>query len=87
MTRHYIGNQILLQINVREYQRGNQKGQSRETGNTMHTRRRKTKQKHNIICVGRHYIQTNTKNVNETCALLQTTGDKDETNGIRNGQS
>ena len=40
-------------------------------------RRRKTKQKHNM-CVGHHYMQTNTYNVNETWALLQTTGGKDE---------
>ena len=38
-------------------------GQSRETGNTRHTRRRQTKrrqtkQKHNTICVGHHYTQT-----------------------------
>jgi len=34
--------------------------QSRET------RRRQTKQKHNTICVGHHYTQTNTNNVNKT---------------------
>jgi hypothetical protein len=38
------------------------------------TRRRKTKQKHNTIYVGHHYIQANTKNVNKTRAHLQTTG-------------
>ena len=37
-----------------------QNGQSRETGNIGYTRRRKTKQKHNTICVGHHYAQTNT---------------------------
>jgi hypothetical protein len=41
-------------------------GQSRETDNTGHTIRRKTKQKHNTICVGHHYTQTNTNNVNKT---------------------
>jgi hypothetical protein len=41
-------------------------GQSRETGNIEHTKRRKTKQKHNTICVGHHYEQANTKDVNET---------------------
>jgi len=41
-------------------------GQSRETGNIGHTRRRKTKQKHNTICVGHHYTQTNTNNLNKT---------------------
>jgi len=30
-----------------------------------HTRRLKTKQKHNTICVGHHYTQTNTNNVNK----------------------
>ena len=35
------------------------------------TRRRKTKQTHNKICVGHHYAQTNTYNVNKT------TGGKD----------
>ena len=41
-------------------------GQSRETGNIGYTRRRKTKQKqkYNTICVGHHYTQTNTNNVN-----------------------
>ena len=33
--------------------------------------------KHNTICGGHHYGQTNTHNVNKTCALLQTTGGKD----------
>ena len=30
------------------------------------TRRRQTKQKHYTVCVGHHYTQTNTKNVNKT---------------------
>jgi hypothetical protein len=30
-------------------------GQSRETGNIRYTRQRKTKEEHNIICVGHHY--------------------------------
>ena len=54
-------------------------GQS-ESGNIGYTRRRQTKQRHNTICVGHHYTQTNTNNVNKTCALLQTTGGKDEPN-------
>jgi len=29
--------------------------QSRETGNIAYARQRKTKQKHNTICVGHHY--------------------------------
>jgi hypothetical protein len=34
--------------------------QSRDPGNIWYTRRRKTKQKHNTICAGHHYPQTNT---------------------------
>ena len=49
-----------------------------ETGNIGYTRRRQTKQKHNTICVGHDYAQTNTNNVNKTWLLLQTAGDKDE---------
>ena len=55
-------------------------GQSRETGNIGYTRQRKTKQKRNIICVVHHSTQTNTNNVNKTCALLQTIRGKDEPN-------
>ena len=55
-------------------------GQSRETGNIGCTRGRQTKQKHNTICVGHHYTETNTNNVNKTWNLLQTTGCKDEPN-------
>jgi len=42
--------------NVREYRRANQNGQSRETVNIGHRRRRKneTKTQHNTICVGHH---------------------------------
>ena len=40
--------------------------QSRETGNIGYTRRRKTKQTYNTICVGQHYTQTNTNNINQT---------------------
>ena len=54
--------------------------QSRETGNTGHTRRRKTNQKHNTICAGHRYTQTNTNNVNKTCAVLLATEGKDEPN-------
>ena len=64
----------LLLLNVREYQRAIQKWQSRETDNLGYTRRSKTKQKDNTMYVGHHYSQTNTINVNKTCALQQTTG-------------
>jgi len=39
-----------------------------ETGNIGYTRPRKTKQKHNTICVGQHYryMQTSTSNVDKT---------------------
>jgi len=39
------------------------KGQSRETGNIGYTRRRKSNQKHNTLCVGHRYAQRNTNNV------------------------
>ena len=55
-------------------------GKSRETANIGYTRRRNTKQKHNTICVGHHYMQASTNNVNKTWALLHTTGGKDEPN-------
>ena len=64
-------------------QRAIKNRQSRETRNIGYTRRRKTKQKHNTICVGHHYMQTNTNNVNKTQALLQTTGGKDEVTSER----
>ena len=47
------------------------------TANIGYTRRRKTKQKHNTICDGHHYTQSNTNNVNKRWVLLQTTGSKD----------
>ena len=46
-------------------------GQSRETGNIVYTRRRKTKQKHNTICNGHNSTQANTNNLNKTRTLLQ----------------
>ena len=48
------------------------------TSGTQDTTRRQTKQtqKHTAICVGHHYVQTNTNNVNKT------TGSKDEPNII-----
>ena len=52
--------------NIREYRRGNENGQSGETGNMGYTRRRQTRQHINAIGVGHHYTQTNTNNVNKT---------------------
>jgi hypothetical protein len=63
---------LLDVMNAGEYRRGYKNGTSTETGNTRHTRRRQTKQKHNTICVWHHYMQTNTYNVNKTRTLLQT---------------
>jgi hypothetical protein len=50
-----------MYLNFREYRRGNNNGQSRETGNID-----AEKQKHNHMCVGHHYAQTSTNNVNKT---------------------
>jgi len=36
----------------------------------------------NTICIGHHYAQANTNNVNKTWSLLQTNGGKDEPNVI-----
>ena len=57
-----------MKTNVREYRRAIENDQSRETGSIGYTRQRKIKQKHqlNTICVGHHYAQTNTNNVNKT---------------------
>ena len=41
-------------------------GKSRETANIGYMRRRNTKQKHNTIGVGHHYMQTSTNTVNKT---------------------
>jgi len=77
---------LLIGLNVREYRRINQKWTiQRNWQHMVHkTRRRKTKQKHNTICVGHHYTQTNTNNMNKTLALLQITGGKDETKLLSN---
>ena len=38
----------------------------------------KQNKKHNTMCEGSRYAQTNTNNVSKTRTLLQTTGGKDE---------
>ena len=38
------------------------------------------KQNKNTICVGYHYMQTNTNNINKAWALLRITGGTDEPN-------
>jgi hypothetical protein len=52
-------------------------GQSRKTGNIEYTGRWQAIQKHNTICDGHHYTQTNTS---KTWASYKTTGGKDESN-------
>ena len=64
---------------MREYQRCNQKWTiQRNWQHPVHKHEDKAKQKHNTICIGHHYVQTNTNNVNKTWALLLTTGGKGE---------
>jgi hypothetical protein len=53
---------IVYQINVRETECAIKNGHSRETGNIwVHKTKYEDKQskKHNTICVGYHYAQTN----------------------------
>jgi hypothetical protein len=61
--------------------------QSRETCNIGYTTQRKIKQKHNTICDGHHYEQTDTNNLNKIWALLQSTGGKDKPNIVFMRQS
>ena len=70
---------MLRYINVREYRRGNQKKENPEKLATWDTRD-KEKQKHSTIYAGHHYTQTIRNNVNKICVLLQTTGNKDDSN-------
>jgi hypothetical protein len=54
-------------INVREYWKGNQKWTEKlATLGAQDTKSRQTKQKHNTICVGHHYTQTNTNNIRKS---------------------
>ena len=68
-------------INVRRYQRANQKWTNQR--NWQYRVEMMKKKKYTAICVGHHFAQTNTQDiihVNNTQALLQTTGGKDEPN-------
>jgi hypothetical protein len=38
-----------------------------------HDKEKKTKPKHNTTCVGHHYAETNTNNINKTLKQTQTT--------------
>ena len=63
------------------------KGQSNmDNTEKLTTQGTQYEEKHNTICVGHHYTQTNTINVNKTWALLQTTGGKDEPNIVFNAE-
>jgi hypothetical protein len=71
--------------NVREYRRDNQKRIIQRNWQHRVHKAKKNKQKHNTICVGHHYTQTNTQIVNKICAgLLQTTGGKELANSHTN---
>ena len=54
--------------------------EEKQNNNTGYTKRRKTKQQHNTVCVGHHYTQTNTNNINNINKTMnkQTTRGKDE---------
>ena len=52
---------------------------------TQSISQRQTQQKHNTLCVGNHYSQTKSNNVNKTWSLLQTNVGKDEPNIINLG--
>jgi hypothetical protein len=74
---------VVMYVTVSTYNKRQRipKGQSKWTipRNWQHSRR-KTKQKHNTICAGHHYMQASTNNVNKTWSVLQTTGGKHEPN-------
>ena len=67
---------MCMYINLREQRRGDKNWTIQR--NQQH-RVHKTK-KNITICIGHHFTQRNTNNVNKTCALLQTTEGKDEPN-------
>ena len=48
-----------MYVNAKEYRKDNRKWTIQQDG--------KQKQKHNTICVGHNYTQTNTNNVNKSC--------------------
>jgi hypothetical protein len=52
-------------INVREHEEAIQMGNSEKLA-TYGTQDRKIQHKHNTICIGHHYAQANTNNVNKT---------------------
>jgi outer membrane receptor for ferric coprogen and ferric-rhodotorulic acid len=65
----------ITEVNVRKIEGAIKNGQCRETGNIGYTRyktktkknkKKKPKKPRKTICVGHHYTQTNTNNVNKT---------------------
>jgi len=50
------------------------------TKTTLVTQGTQDEEKHNTICLGHHYRQTNTNNANATWALLHTPGGNNEPN-------
>ena len=64
----------ITEVNVRKIEGAIKNGQCRETGNIGYTRyktktkknQKNPKKPHKTICVGHHYTQTNTNNVNKT---------------------
>jgi len=66
------------EINVREYRRGNQILTIQRNWQHRVHKMKKNKTIHNTICVGHHYKQTNTNNLNKT--TCSHTGGKNEPN-------
>jgi len=67
-----------IQITFRKHQRGYQKLTIQRKCKTNGTQ--DDDKQYKTICIGHHYAQANTNNVNNTCTILQTTGSKDEPN-------
>jgi hypothetical protein len=65
----------MVRLSVREDRRAFKNGKPTETGKIDEEKRKS-------ICVGHHYMQTNTNNVNKTRTLLQTTGGKSYINNV-----
>jgi len=71
------------EINLREHRRGYHKWTIQRNWQHRAHKVNKKNKKNNTICVGQHYTQTNTNNVNKrkkTRALLHKTGNRDEAN-------
>ena len=73
-----------MKITLENTKGATKREQSRETANIGYTRRRKTKKKLIIICAGHHYTETNTNNVNKTCALLEARTNRTSVSYVQN---